>query len=239
MSYNKDNYEDFRNLLFSNKDEKYLSFHRRLVPENDNLIGICVPLMRKIAKEIAHENGADFINIMRHDYYEECMIHGLILGYLKTDFISLVSMINDFLPFIDNWAVCDSFCSGLKAVKTHQSEFLPVISSYLLSSDPWTVRAGLVLLLFHYIDDEHFHTVLAMCDKVRLKHYYVSMAQAWLISAVYVKYRKETLVYLRNCNLDDVTYNRALQKAKESLKTSKDEKIILENLKRKNGFMAK
>ena len=137
-----------------------------------------------------------------------------------------------FVPQINNWSVCDSFCSGLKITKQYQKQFWPMITSYLSSDQEFEVRFAVVMLLIYYVDNQYVTDVLRELDQVQHSGYYVRMAIAWAISACYVSYPHLTLSYLKQTQLDTFTYNKALQKISESMKSDIKTKELMKQMKR-------
>lgn len=225
-------YQEFLSYLNSKVDSKYLSFHQNLIPNKEGILGVRVPELKNIAKEISNGDYKSFIQMIQHSTYEETTIHGLILGYTKMPFKELLIELEQFIPFVDNWATNDVVCANLKVFKKNQEEGFQEIQNYLKSKNPWKIRFGLVLLLDHYINDTYINPILTLSDQVKSDEYYVKMANAWLLSICYIKYPKETKTFFLNNHLDNWTHNKAIQKACESLRISKEEKKELKKLKR-------
>lgn len=223
-----------KNKLIQLSDEKYKEFHSGLCKGmKAKLLGVRVPVLRGYAKELYKEYSLEELNKIGEDYYEEIMLKGMIIGFQnKADFEFVTKQIKEFIPKIDNWAVCDTFCAGLKITKKYKSEMFNFIKKYLESDEEFEIRFGVVMLLDYYIDEEHMKNVLEICDSIKHEGYYVKMAVAWAISVCLMKYYDITIKYLKNCNLDDFTYNKALQKGIESYRINDEQKIQLRNLKR-------
>lgn len=224
------NYNDFINYLYDNQDLKYKEFHRKLIL-NDNLIGVRTPILKNIAKNISKSDYNLFIQNNKHELYEENIIHGLLLGYLKEDFNKIKELINSFLPYIDNWAICDMTVSNLKIFKKNKNIGFKEIKKYLKNKNPWINRFGYVLLLSYYIEDKYIDEIFVLCNKYQ-NEYYVKMSIAWLLSMCYVKYSEKTLLFLNNNKLDNWTYNKTIQKIIESNRVTKEEKSMLRELKK-------
>lgn len=240
-NWTKDDYSEFRKYLYSQQDLEYRKFHSSLVPgigEHYDFIGIRMPILRELGKYISKGNWHSFLAVIPSpDYeltYEERTIKGIVIGLAKVDYNEFLSLIDSFLPSIDNWAICDCFCSGLKQVRKYKDQFLTVALEYCKSSNPWIVRAGLVIILFHLIEEDTLNIIFALADSINSEEYYVNMAVAWLLSMCYVKYPNKTLEYFENnTTLCDFTYNKALQKTRESLRVSSSDKEYLNTLKRR------
>ncbi|MEE1238091.1 MAG: DNA alkylation repair protein, partial [Turicibacter sp.] len=156
-----------------------------------------------------------------------------VIGYIKdASVFEIMQYIKNFVPKIDNWSVCDSFCSGLKITKKHQQQFWPMITSYLSSDNEFEVRFGIVMMLNYYVDNKYVVDTLNHLEQVNHSGYYVRIAIAWAISVCYVQYPNLTLSYLKESQLDTFTYNKALQKICESLKSDQKTKELMKQLKR-------
>lgn len=227
------NYNDFLNELYSLKDLKYKEFNSKIVCA-DNIIGVRTPELKKIAKTIAKGDYISFFKENKHKYYEETLVHGLVLGYLSLDFVELKYYIDDFLPYINNWAICDMTVSNLKIFsKTKCKDVLfKEIKKYIKDNNPWINRFGYVLLLDYFIEDKYIDEIFELCKNYK-DHYYVKMGIAWLISVCFIKQKEKTLKFLESNKLDDWTYNKAIQKIIESNRVVDIDKKMLRGMKRK------
>ena len=226
-------YEDFLNELYSLQDLKYKEFHSKLII-SDKLIGVRTPELKRIAKVIARSNYLDFFKNNRHELYEENMVHGLTLGYLKLEFDNLKTLVDEFIPHIDNWAVCDATVANLKVYKKNitKDKVFNEIKNYLNNDNPWINRFGYVMLLEYFIEEKYMDDIFELCENYK-EHYYVKMAIAWLISECYIKQKGRTLTFLKKNKLDTWTHNKAIQKIIESYRVTEEDKILLRSLKRK------
>ncbi len=223
-----------REELFALKEEKYKLFIEKLIPNCNNILGIRMPALRKLAKEIVKSNShEEYLNEYEDIYFEETMIKGLVIGLLKDDKEKITEYINVFVPKITNWSLCDSFCNSLKQVNKDKEYYLKLIKKYSNSQLTYDIRFALVTLTFHYIEEQYLEDIFRICNSIKSKEYYVQMAIAWLISMCYVKYPDITINYLNNNNLDDFTYNKSLQKIMESLQIDKSTKEMIKSMKRK------
>lgn len=223
-----------RKRIFELADEKYKEFHTKLSPTNSSIIGVRIPDLRKLAKEIAKGNWKEYLEATGDEYYEEVMLQGMVIGYIKIDVKERLKLIEKFIPKIDGWGICDSFCTGLKFIKSNRELVWDFVQPYLKSSHEFYIRFGVVVLLDFYVDEDYIDRVLEVLDKVKHDGYYVKMAVAWAISICYIRFPDKTMVYLRNNSLDDFTYNKSLQKITESFRVDKSAKLIIRSMKRKN-----
>ena len=235
IKWNKETYLDFMNYLYTQQDIKYREFHKKLIRDQIPLIGIRTPLLKKIARKIAKNCPEDFLKVVCHNTYEECVIHGLVLGYMETNFITCVSLLNQFFPFNTNWAINDITCANLKIWQKNLSQGFKIIEGYLQDSNPWIQRFGLVLLLDFYINDNYIDQILELAKKMSGNMYYVGMANAWLLSVCYIKYPEKTEKLLDNSILDSFTLRHTIQKILESNRVSEDKKEIVRKLREQIG----
>ncbi len=231
-NWNEESYAIFVSDLKLLADENYKKFHSNLVPNIDNILGIRVPILRSIGKDISKGNWKDYFKICHDNYYEETMLQGFVLNNIKTELDEIIKYMDSFIVKIDNWATCDTFCSGMKIIKKNKDYFYPYILSLLSSKKDFSIRTGLVLLLAHYINDGYIDRIYNISNSVEQENYYVKMANAWLIASCFAKYREKTMIFLKNNHLDEWTHNKSIQKIIESKTTSDEEKIILRKLKR-------
>ena len=215
-------------------DEKYKKFHSNLCQNSQKpILGVRVPILSDYAKKLKDNYSYEELQKIQEDYYEEIMLKGMLIGLRnKEDFNKVIVDIENFVPKIDNWAVCDTFCAGLKITKKHKNEMFNFIKGYLNSNNEFKLRFAIVMLLDYYIDDEHINEVLHICNNVKYDAYYTKMAVAWTISVCLMKYYEITIKFLENCDLDNFTYNKSLQKAIESYRVSEKQKDCLRKMKK-------
>lgn len=220
-----------RDELFMLSDENFKKFHSNLCPNVNNIIGVRTPLLRKIAKDLSKNNYSLYLANPYSDYYEEIMIEGLIIGYLKVDNETRFNYIKNFIPKINNWAVCDSFCNNLKFTKKNMNEVWNFIQPYTSSQYEFHIRFAIVMILNFYIVEDYIDEVLNILNNIHHDGYYVKMAVAWAISYCYISFPEKTLDFLKNNNLDKFTYNKSLQKIIESNRVDKDIKNLIRSMK--------
>ena len=225
-------YEDYQQRLKALSEPKYREFATSLIPNTDNLLGVRIPTIRKLAKELAASDWKDYFSLNSNTYFEETMLQGLTIGFLKEDIESVLDEVKKFVPLISNWSLCDSFCGGLKITVKNKERVWGFLSDYIHSDKPYDIRFAVVMMLNYYIDEEHIDDILIFFDKVNNEDYYVKMAVAWALSMCYVKLPEKTLTYLKCNSLDDFTYNKSLQKICESLKPSLEEKKLIKSMRR-------
>lgn len=226
--------EKIKNKLFELADEKYKEFHGGLCPGVNNIIGVRVPVLRNYAKELVKKYSLEELwNQIDDEYYEEIMLKGMIIGLSKKENIDVVfNYIKQFVPKINNWAVCDVFCGGLKITKKYKEEMWNFIQTYIKSEKEFEIRFVIVMILDYYIEEEHLEKDFKIFDSITNKDYYVQMAIAWAVSICLIKFYDETVEYLKKSKLDKFTFNKSLQKAIESYRISEDKKQYLRKMKK-------
>jgi 3-methyladenine DNA glycosylase AlkD len=222
-----------REQIFELADEEYRKFQRKLCPGCSNILGVRVPLLRNLAKDIARGDWRGYLENAENDYFEEVMLQGMVIGYAQAETKELIGYINAFVPKIDNWAVCDSFCTGLKFTKKNRDIVWENLHLYLSSKEEFEIRFGTVMLLNYYVEDDYIDRVLQLLDGIKHEGYYVKMAVAWAVSICYVKFPGKTMDYLMQNALDDFTFNKSLQKITESLRVDKETKTLIRGMRRK------
>jgi len=225
-------YSSFREYLFRIKDEKYAKFHGGLINDTTTpIIGVRTPILKQIAKSISESNYRDFIKANLHEYYEEVVLHGLVLTYVKEDFEVLCKDLEEYIPYIHSWASCDIVICNMKQFSKNLEVGFEKVQKYVKSNNPWEVRVGLVLLLSYYVKEEYLDCIFEISESISSDDYYVKMANAWLLSVCFIKYYDRTYSFFLDNKLENWTYNKALQKAIESYRIK--DKESLKKLKRK------
>ncbi len=219
--------------LKSLASEDYKKFNKKIIPTKQTILGVRLPALRKIAKRIAKSGGVEFIKLKKKNIYEMIMLEGMVLSYMDKPFMELLPLTEKFLQKVDNWAQIDSTISDYKKISKEKEDVLEVVKRWLRSDKEFIVRAGLVILLAHYVEKESLNMIFELSQKVNHRGYYVHMGNAWLISVCMAKFPEETINFFKNNKLDNKTHNKAIQKSRESYRVSKEHKAIINNLKRK------
>lgn len=225
-----------REKLLNLVDEEYLKFHTKLCPDTKKtILGIRMPELRKMAKEIAKdEKWRECIKELEEEYFEETVLKGFIIAYAKEPLKDKIVDIQKFIPEIDSWSITDTFVPTLKIKKSEKEFFWNFIIPYTKSKKEFEVRFSIICMLDYYIDEENVDTVIEILDKIEHEGYYVKMAIAWTLAEIGIKFNDKAMVYLKSeNNLDKFTYNKTLQKMIESYRINLEQKDILRKMKRK------
>ncbi len=216
--------------LFEMQVTEYRDFHSRLMPEIDKakVIGVRTPELRKLAKKLyGTEQAEEFIKSLPHKYYDENNLHAFLIEQIK-DYNAAISTIEDFLPFVDNWATCDMMRP--KVFKKHLPALKEKCFEWIKSGDTYTVRFGIVMLMTHFLGSEFSPEILSAVALIKSDEYYISMAVAWFFATALAKRYEHTLPYIENRSLDAWTHKKTIQKARESFRLTKEQKVYLKSL---------
>jgi len=214
--------------LFSMQDKEYKKFISALLPTVDpkTIIGIRTPALRAYAKKMTNREA--FMQALPHQYYEENNLHAFLIEQIR-DYDACISALNAFLPYIDNWATCDSMRP--RALKKEPVRLLADIERWLASDHTYTVRFGIQLLMLYYLD-EHFNSVyLKRVAAIQSEEYYVNMMIAWYFATALAKQYDATLPYIKERCLSPWVHAKTIQKAVESYRITPEQKALLRQLK--------
>ena len=217
-------------LLFELRDTEYAAFQAKLTPSVDKelFIGVRVPEVRKLAKQLKNDPiAAEFLRELPHKYYDENMLHALLLSEIR-DYGRAVEETERFLPYVDNWAVCDIMSP--KVFRKHKAELLEKIREWAHSGETYTVRFGIEMLMSHYLDDDFKPEYLEIPAAVRSEEYYVNMMIAWFFATALAKQWDAAIPYLEQRRLSEWVHKKTVQKARESYRITEEQKSYLKTL---------
>lgn len=214
--------------LFALQDETYAQFQSKLMPNipRDLVIGVRVPALRKLAKQL-HRREGDFLAELPHRYYDENMLHGILISQIN-DFEKCIQALETFLPYVDNWAVCDTMSP--KVLAKNREVLLPILRRWIASEHTYTCRFGLLCLMRDYLDESFRPEYLELAAAVSSDEYYVNMMIAWFFATALAKQWDATVPYLERRKLPLWVHHKAIQKAKESYRISPAQKSYLSSL---------
>lgn len=218
--------------LFELSDEKNADFSAKLTPgiDREKILGVRIPASRKLAKEIIKENEhKDFLNSLPHKYYDENILHSILISEIK-DYDECIKYVDEFLPYVDNWAVCDTMSP--KAFKNKHERLMNDILRWVDSDQTYTIRFGLKILMAHFLDNYFKKEYLKIPAKIKSDEYYINMMIAWFYATALAKQWDSTIVYIENGVLDKWVHNKTIQKARESYRITAEQKEYLKSLKK-------
>ncbi|WP_243143490.1 DNA alkylation repair protein [Pseudobutyrivibrio xylanivorans] len=223
--------DEIREELFKLQDIKYRDFQSKLIPgiDTDSVIGVRTPELRKYAKKLAKQTDIEvFLDILPHKYFDENQLHAFIISEIK-DYDSCIVEVNKFLPYVDNWATCDQMSP--KVFKKHKEELLKEISGWVDSSETYTIRFGIGMLMQHFLDEDFNPKYHEMVASVKSDEYYINMMIAWYFATALAKQWDATVPYIVEHRLEKWTNNKAIQKSVESYRISPEQKEYLKSFK--------
>ena len=217
---------DVRKELLMLADTQYRDFHKKLLPNvpEARILGVRIPQLRKLGKKLDKDDFA-------WDYYEEVMLHGFYIGYKKLDFEARLTLLNEFIPRIDNWTVCDCAIASMKFIEKSRKAFLDYLQTYMRSQKEYELRFAVVVLMDYYLTDEYIDMSLAYLQDLQSDFYYVNMAVAWALSVAFVRYRDRVLPILESRLLSREVQNMTIGKIRDSLRVDKETKQYVKSLR--------
>lgn len=229
LDWSKD-YDQFLNYLYSIKDVKYRDFSKKITPGEFEMIGIRIPYLKTIAKKIyKNTDYKSFLKIDDNNTFELIMLKGLVIANIK-DSNEFKYYFNYFLPYINNWAICDIFLAASKTIKKNEEYYFKESCRLIKLNDEFKNRVGFVLLLDYFVSDKYIDRILDITNGYKSDKYYANMSLAWLLSVCYIKYPEKMKKYLQNCNLNRDVIKKSIQKIRDSYRVSREDKEQLKKL---------
>lgn len=222
---------EIEKILFELQDISYRDFQSKLIPtvSVESFIGVRTPELRALAKEIAQrEDKEEFLRDLPHKYFDEYLLHAFVISREK-DFAKCISEVELWLPYVDNWAVCDQQSPNI--FKKHKPELLVYIKKWLGSDRVYTVRYAIRMLMSLFLDDDFDLSYPTLVAAVRSDEYYINMMIAWYFATALAKQYDSIIPFIENKTLDNWTHNKTIQKSIESRRISPEQKDYLRSLK--------
>ena len=218
--------------LFKLQDKKYRDFQIKLIPTvvSESIIGVRTPLLRDYAKKLVKDNNYElFLNDLPHKYFDENQLHAFIISLIK-DYNEVITYINDFLKYVDNWATCDQMSP--KVFNKYHDKLLIDVKKWLKSKHTYTIRFGIGMLMQHFLDQDFKPEYLELVSKIKSEEYYVNMMIAWFYATALAKQYDSTIKYIEDNKLDIWVHNKTIQKALESYRITDKQKEYLKSKRR-------
>lgn len=220
-----------RTRLMELQDPKYREFHSRLIPniDKERVIGIRTPVLRAFAKQIAGTGEAEqFLIGLPHRYYEENHLHMMLITSIK-DYDQCLEELQRFLPYVDNWATCD--LPEPKCFAKNKEKLLPAIKGWIASTEPYTKRYGIGMLMRLYLDADFRPEYPELVASVSSEEYYVNMMIAWYFATALAKQWETVIPYIENRVLSEWVHRKTIRKAIESYRITDEQKQYLRTLR--------
>ena len=219
-----------KEFLLANQDIKYRDFTLPLLPNIDKntFIGVRLPTIKKYTKTLDEKSKTEFLNSLPHQYHEENLLHAFILSNIK-EYDRFINYVNIFLPYVSNWAVCDTICN--KHLNKYKPQLIKEIYQWLKSDEIYRVRYAIKCLMNYFLDDDFKEEHLAKVEQVKLDDYYVKMMIAWYLATGLAKNCNSFIKAIEEKRFDSFIHNKAIQKAVESYRVTDEHKTYLKTLK--------
>jgi len=211
--------------LYTAADAVYRDFNSKIVPTVNvkKIIGVRTPVLRAMVRDMA-KSGVykDFVRDLPHKFFEENQLHAFIISGFR-DFDLAIAAVDEFLPYVDNWATCDQMSP--KVFAKNANKLLPYIKKWIKSKHVYTVRFAVLCLMRYYMDANFDEKYADMVLGIKTEEYYVNMMRAWYFATAAAKYFDRIYPYFEK--LDSWTRARAIQKAIESYRVAPEHKVKL------------
>lgn len=205
-------------------EDAYCAFNRKIAATDRPMYGVRMPVLRQMAKRILCEDPLLFLNQEPEEDYERMMLKAMVIGLYKGPLDEKFDLIRAYVSKMDNWAFCDCFCSGLKALRPYRDELWAFMSPYMASEREYDQRFVAVMLLNHYMEEEWIDRVLECVDRLGHSGYYADMGIAWCLSYCYIQFPEKTKAYFADNNQPVFVQNMAIQKIRDSRRVSQEDK---------------
>ncbi|MCQ2543303.1 MAG: DNA alkylation repair protein [Lachnospiraceae bacterium] len=223
---------EIQKILYSNRDEKNAKFQASLTPgvDEDKFMGVRVPVVRKIAKEIYTDKELveEFLKELPHEYFDENMLHAVLIS-MESDYDRFVEKLEAFFPYIDNWAVSDTI--ACKSAKKNPELLIKDAIRWAKSDKTYTCRVGVDFIMSYYLNDYFKAEYNEIVSKIVSDEYYVNMMVAWYFATALAKQWEATIPYIEEKKLSVWVHNKTIQKSVESFRVTNEHKDYLRTLR--------
>ncbi len=217
--------------LIAFSEEGNADFQAKLTPTlpREVFLGVRTPCLRGLEREFrGTDAAAEFLREVPHSYYDENLLHSIFISNMK-DPDAVYAELDEFLPHVDNWAVCDVLRPAV--FKKHRDGLPERVRGWIASDAVYTRRFGIGVLMAYYLDEDFSAEQLELCAQVRSDEYYVNMMLAWYFATALAKQWSAAVPYIEEQRLEKWVHNKTIQKARESLRIPPERKEYLNRLK--------
>lgn len=218
--------------LMAAQEEGYRDFHRKTCPGAGKLLGVRMPIQRKLARQIVTGDFRKFLAETQDEFYEEIMIEGLVIATAPLELKERLGLLREFVPKIQNWAICDAVCASLKIRDVELEPYWQFLGEFFASPAEFERRFAIVVMLNHFLATKYLSQILELLESLETEQYYVRMAIAWLIAEAMTVDRSRVLNFLQHDHLSRFTHNKAIQKICESYRVAAEDKNLVRKLRR-------
>lgn len=222
-----------RKTLQEMAEPAYRDFSAALVPGCKNMLGVRLPVLRRLAAQLGRQNCQEFLCAPEEQYFEETMLKGMVIATQPMPLAQRLRLTAGFIPHITSWSVCDSFCNSFRPLPQEKEPLWEFLRPYAAAKEEFAVRFAAVMTLNHYLHKEYLPRALALFESANTgAGYYAAMGVAWAVSMAYVQYPEQTLPLLQNGALEEETRALAIKKICESRKVDEEQRQLMKTLKR-------
>ncbi len=221
----------YYNELQNFQEKNFDKFTNTFVPNlNKKVLGVKNPNIKEIVKRIKHVD-FEFTNALPHEYFEEDLLHGYMLSYCD-DFNELLRQIDKFLPYVNNWAVCDTMVRGNKLIKKNFDLFFQYTKSLVETNETYKVRFGLNMQMSYFLSEKYIDTIIKDILNIKNNDYYCEMMIAWLLATLMIQEENKVIDLLINSSLSNFVKRKTISKAIESFRINNETKLKLKELRK-------
>ncbi len=215
--WNENDKKDFIEYLKSISNPDSVPFAVKIINTSKPMVGINMPTLRNIAKEIAKGNFLSFLRLGIHNYYENDIINGALICKIK-DFSLQKEMLLKYARNSDNWAEIDSI--RIPFNKKNATQYLSFAKECTENEHTFVRRLG-VILLFGCVSSDYFEDIINILKELKSEQeYYVNMAVAWLMCEMVIKRPSETIPLVNRNFLNEFTLRKTISKCSDSYRVS-------------------
>jgi len=226
---------DYRRAIIESAEPEYAAFSSKLIPGKEGIIGVRIPVLKKLAKKLIEDDWEAFLEEEPSNFEEE-MLKGLVIATAPMDAARRISYTGGFLGTIDNWSVCDSFCAAWKFRRDEADAVYDYFASLMDSGEEFSMRVSVVMRMDHFLDDDHVRDILDDIVRYRNDGYYYRMGAAWAVSFCYIGYPELTYGYLESGRFERWVFDKSIQKIRESLRVPEEDKERLKELRNSHYY---
>lgn len=224
-NWTKKDYQEFVKYLKSLQDKKYLDFSRKLTNSKYKMIGIKLPSLRAIAKEILKGNYKSYLKVLENTYLEETFIEGVLISKLPKE--EFLKKIDNYILKIDDWSICDTFCSNLKFIKKDLDYYFNYFKKYLFTDKEFSIRTTLIIYKCYFIKDDYIDEIISLINNITNDDYYVLMGISWLLQEIYLHYPQKVIKILQEKKLNKFIINKTISKICDSYRVNDEAKKLI------------
>ena len=225
--------KSYYNELVKLQKEGLKNFNKLLIPNLDKeIIGVTNPKIKELSKTIIQEKDEEFLLSLPHLYYEEDILHGYLLSYNVYTYQELIELIEKFLPYVNNWAVCDTMAKNKKILLKEREQYFSKCLEWVNTNKTYYIRFGLLQMMSYYLIDNYVDKIIDIILTIHNHDYYVDMMISWLLATMMIDYQDKVISLLKDKKLNNFIIRKTISKSIESFRISYDTKEYLKELRK-------